>query len=137
MVVQQQVMAWKWLKDQMKHIQDPTLKNAMWAEFKKRAFEEWGYNPDSGFVKLKKGTVEDELTDWEKELVEDINDSIKYGFDTFAEKREKTSQEAKARMNYFIEKGGSLSDLPFRNKTIDKLYFDCIFAEIDRLMEML
>ena len=69
MVNQNRVVAWKWLKDQLKLIGDPILRNALFAELKKRAWEEWGYNPETAYVKKQNTTVE--LDDWEKDFVED------------------------------------------------------------------
>ena len=69
MVNQRQITGWKWLKDQLNKIRDNTLRNAILADFRKRAYKEWGFNPDNGKINTKQ---EIELDDWEKELVEDI-----------------------------------------------------------------
>lgn len=133
--------SWKFLKDCVSKIQDPTLRNVMMAEFRKRAKQDWGFNPDSKYGIAKNESVE--LDDWEKEFVADIEKAIKYEIDTREEKRKKTAKEAHARMMQFIETGGTLADIPddVRSDTVDKLYHDCLMeyghnllAEADRFI---
>ena len=45
-MIQEQVRAWKQLKEMVAKVEDPTLRNAMMAEFRNRAINEWGYCPD-------------------------------------------------------------------------------------------
>lgn len=125
---------WKFLKDCVSKIQDPTLRNVMMAEFRKRAKQDWGFNPDSKYGVAKNESVE--LDDWEKEFVSDIEKAIKYEIDTREEKRKKTAKEAKARMMQFIESGGTLADIPddVRSDTVDKLYHDCLMEYGDNLL---
>lgn len=141
MNIQEQTKAWKFLKDCVSKIQDPTLRNVMMAEFRKRAKQEWGFNPDSKYGIAKNESVQ--LDDWEKEFVADIKDMITFKIDTREEKRKKTSNEAHARMLQFIEQGGCLLDIPedIRTTTIEKLYHDCmqeygdnLFAQADMLL---
>ena len=122
---------WKYIKDQLKLVQDPILKNIMLAEFRKRAVRDWGFDPEG--KSLNKEIV---LDDWEKELVEDINDFKSFGVDNRVEKREKTRKEAKARMKDFISKGGSLKDIPedIRTDNIKKLFYECLFEYGDEIM---
>lgn len=133
--------SWKFLKDCVSKIQDPILRNVMMAEFRKRAKQDWGFNPDSKYGVAKNESVK--LDDWEKEFVADIEKAIKYEIDTREDKRKKTAKEAHARMMQFIETGGTLKEIPddIRSDTIDKLYHDCllehgnnIMAEADRLL---
>ena len=135
MELNERVKAWKWLKSQLELIRDKDLKNAMLAEFRKRAERDWHYNPDTGFIK--KQTNEIQLDDWEKEFVEDIRKSLVYEIDTRVEKRRKTQKEAKARMKDFILKGGNLCEIPedIRTETVKKLYYDCLFEYGDEIME--
>lgn len=135
MNIQEQTKAWKFLKDCVSKIQDPTLRNVMMAEFRKRAKQEWGFNPDSKYGVAKNESVE--LDDWEKEFVADINDMITFKIDTREEKRKKTMKEAKARMMQLIITGGTLSDIPdnIRSNTIDKLYYQCLMEYGDQIMQ--
>lgn len=135
--------SWKFLKDCVSKIQDPTLRNVMMAEFRKRAVHDWGFNPDSKYAVAKNESVQ--LDDWEKEFVADIEKANKYEIDTREEKRKKTAKEAHARMMQFIETGGTLADIPddVRSDTVDKLYHDCLMeygdnllAEADRIIGM-
>lgn len=134
MNIQEQTKVWKFLKDCVSKVVDPTLRNVMMAEFRKRAKQDWGFNPDSKYGVAKNESVE--LDDWEKEFVADINDMITFKIDTREEKRKKTAKEAKARMMQFIESGGTLADIPddVRSDTVDKLYHDCLMEYGDNLL---
>lgn len=126
--------SWKFLKDCVAKVQDPTLRNVMMAEFRKRAVRDWGFNPDSQYGVAKNESVE--LDDWEKEFVADIEKTRKYEIDVRAEKRKKTMRETKARMMQFIETGGTLADIPdyIRSDTVDKLYHDSLIEYGDNLI---
>lgn len=133
--------SWKFLKDCVSKIQDPTLRNVIMAEFRKRAKQDWGFNPDSKYGVAKNEPVK--LDDWEKEFVVDIEKAIKYEIDTREEKRKKTAKEVHARMMQFIETGGTLADIPedIYTDTIIRLYHDCmqeygdnLLAEADRFI---
>lgn len=125
-----QTVAWKWLKEQIKNIKDDVLRNSIMAEFRKRAMEEWGYNPDTGRLPKEQKIIFDE---WEQELVKDIEKAEQYMLDTRKEKRQQTTIEFKNRMRDFITKGGKFSDLPkeLQNEHILKGYLDVIYSEID------
>lgn len=135
MNLQEQTKAWKFLKDCVAKVVDPTLRNVMMAEFRKRAIRDWGFNPDSKYGVAKNESVE--LDDWEKEFVADIEKAIKYEIDTREEKRKKTMKEAKARMMQLIVSGGTLADIPddVRSDTIDKLYYQCLMEYGDQIMQ--
>lgn len=128
-VVQNRVIAWKWLEKQLSLINDKVLRNSIMAEFKKKALDEWGYFPNSGMLAKKDPVV---LDDWEKEFVEDIKKQQEYEVDTRKGKREQTEKEARARMRDYVQNGGKYSDLPddLKNKTIAKLYLDVMLEEI-------
>lgn len=134
MNIQEQTKVWKFLKDCVSRVVDPTLRNVMMAEFRKRAKQDWGFNPDSKYGVAKNESVK--LDDWEKEFVADINDMITFKIDTREEKRKKTMKEAKARMMQFIETGGTLADIPedICTDTIIRLYHDCMQEYGDNLL---
>lgn len=125
---------WKWLKSQVSLVRDEDLRKVMMAEFRKRAYEEWGFDPETTKINSVRKI---ELDDWEKEFVEDIKKAEIYELDTRVEKREKTRKEAKARMKDFISKGGSLKDIPeeIRSNTIEKLFYECLFEYGDEIMK--
>ncbi len=132
MSVSEYVSKWKFLKGQLKLVRDPILRNVMLAEFRKRAIRDWDFDPETS--NLNKNVI---LDDWEKELVEDINDFKSFGVDNRIEKREQTKKEAKARMKDFISRGGSLKDIPddVRSNMIEKLYYECLFEYGDEIMK--
>lgn len=134
MRTQEYAQRWKWLKAQVNLVQDRTLRNAMMAEFRKRALRDWGFDPENGRINTKTESVE--LDQWEQELVDDINDFKSFGYNTRAEKQKKEAKEAKARMLDFISKGGCLKDIPedVRTDTIVKLYYECLNEYGDQLM---
>ena len=137
MVNQKRVVAWKWLKDQLKLIGDPILRNALFAELKKRAWEEWGYNPETAYVKKQNTTVE--LDDWEKDFVEDIKKAEQYQVDTRENKRQQTNVEFRNRMRDYVAKGGKFSDLPeeLQNEHILNGYLDAVFEEMQYCIKTL
>lgn len=118
----QQAQAWKQLKGMVAKVEDPTLRNAMMAEFRKRAIRDWGYCPDDKYSIAKKDTVE--LDDWEKELLKDIQKAELFELDTRAEKREAEQKELEKNMYFFIKDGGSLTDIPpeIRTDTVVDAY---------------
>lgn len=135
-VIQNRVRVWKWLKSQLNLVRDKDLKNAMLAEFRMRAEKEWGYNPDTGYVKKQEDIV---LDDWQKELLDDIEKAIEYEIDTRLGKREQTEKEARVRMLDFIRRGGKYSDLPedLQNEVMLDLYLDVMLEEIKSCIEFL
>lgn len=134
MRTQEYVQRWKWLKAQVNLVQDRTLRNAMMAEFRKRALRDWGFDPENGGINTKTESVV--LNDWEKDFLQDIQDSRVFGFNVRQEKQKKEAKEAKTRMLDFISRGGSLKDIPedVRTDTIVKLYYECLNEYGDQLM---
>jgi len=125
---------WKWLKSQISLIRDDDLRKVIFAELRKRAYENWGFDPETTKINSAKKI---ELDDWEKEFVEDINKAKVYEVDTRIKKREQTKKEAKARMKDFISKGGNLKDIPdnIKSNTIEKLYYECLFEYGNEIMK--
>lgn len=122
----QQAQAWKQLKGMVAKVEDPILRNAMMAEFRKRAIRDWGYCPDDKYSIAKKDTVE--LGDWEKELLKDIQKAELFELDTRAEKRETERKELEKNMYFFIKDGGSLTDIPpeIRTDTVVDAYLRAV-----------
>ena len=120
---------WKWLKSQVALVRDDDLRRVMMAELRKRAYNEWGFDPENTKINT---TQKIELADWEKEFVEDIRKASIYEIDTRKEKREKERAEAKARMKDFVEKGGSWLDFPedLRNQYTAELYLETVLEKI-------
>ena len=123
MTAQNYAQAWKFLKEQTSKVQDPILRNTMMAEFKKRALREWGFNPEDGA--LYQGD-ESDLDPWEKEFVNDINDTVTYGIDTREDKRKETEKQARASMRQMIRNGETIADIPedIRTPHIEKLFLE-------------
>lgn len=119
----QYAQAWKFLKQQLARVQDPILRNTMLAEFRQRALSEWGFDPDNGNLAQDDDIV---LNDWEQGLVQDIELRKVYGVEPRKAKREHEIKEARARIRIFIERGGSLSDIPdeIRTPYITQMYLD-------------
>lgn len=137
----EKIRAWNALKDQISKIYDYKTRGVYYKAFLARACSEWGFNPENPGQQVP--TQSFELDDWEKEFIEDINDTNTFGVDVRKEKREKEIKEAHARMMQFVEQNGKLSDIPDNVCTniIKTLYYDCllkqgdnIMAEVDRLL---
>lgn len=130
----EKIRAWNTLKTHLGSIYDYQTKSVYYKALLARACAEWGFNPDKPGQQLATESVE--LNDWEKEFVEDINDTVVFGIDVRKEKREQTVKEAYNRMLQFIEQGGKISDIPedIRTDTIKKLYYDCLFKHGDNIM---
>lgn len=122
-MINQRVAAWNALIKHLDDVIDPTLRNAIKAEYIKRAINEWGYNPETG--ELPKDN-EIELDGWEKEFLQDIKDSATYQIDTRKEKRKKEAKELRLNMYQFIKSGGTLSEIPpsIRSDYIVKIYLE-------------
>lgn len=134
MNAQNYAQAWKFLKEQTSKVQDPILRNAMMAEFKKRAMNEWGFDPETS--NLSQGTS-DNLTPWQKEFADDIQDTVSYGIDVREEKRQKTLDETRKNMREYVRTGNSLADIPedIRTPYIQRLYFEELFKIGDELCQ--
>ena len=121
----QQAQAWKQLKGMVAKVEDPTLRNTMMAEFRKRAIRDWGYCPDDKYSIAKKDTVE--LDDWEQELLQDIQKAQLFELDLGYIRKEKRAAEEKElqkNMYFFVRDGGSLVDIPeeIRTNTVVDAY---------------
>lgn len=133
-MTQNYAQAWKFLKEQTAKVHDPLLRNAMMAEFRKRALNEWGFNPDNGDLP----TIDDvKKDDWEEEFVEDMAVAEKFNIDTREEKRKKTLDETCACMQQFVNDGHTLSDIPeeLRTPFITDLYLKCLHKQGDVLLQ--
>lgn len=133
-MTQNYTQAWKFLKEQTAKVRDPLLRNAMMAEFRKRALNEWGFDPETGDLP----TIDDvKKDDWEEEFVEDMAVAEKFNIDTREDKRKKTLDETCACMRQFINDGHTLSDIPeeLRTPFITDLYLKCLYRQGDVLLQ--
>ena len=133
-MTQNYAQAWKFLKEQTAKVRDPLLRNAMMAEFRKRALNEWGFDPETGDLP----TIDDvKKDDWEEEFVEDMAVAGKFNIDTREEKRKKTLDETCACMQQFINNGHTLVDIPeeLRTPFITDLYLKCLYRQGDVLLQ--
>lgn len=125
---------WRFLKESVDKIKDPLLRESILATYQQRAIKEWGFCPDKTEHKKKKEEIV--LEPWQQELHDKIQLALEYGV---WDKDEQVMKEAKARMKWFIERGGSLSDLPedLQNKYTTKLYIDALTEDIEILLKNL
>lgn len=133
-LTEQRASAWKFLKSQVATVQDPDLRMAMMAEFRKRALNEWGFNPDNGKLATTENVI---LSDWEREFVADIQKTTQFELDIRKEKRTTETQKAIANMRKFVQDGGQLMDIPddVRTADITAMYFDALRWYGDQLVE--
>lgn len=125
-MIQNYAQAWKFLKEQTAKVRDPLLRNVMMAEFRKRALNEWQFDPESGDLP----TINDiKMDEWEKDFLEDLQITQKFNIDTREEKRKKTLDETRACMQHFVLHGGQLSDIPedILTPKIRDLYYQELF----------
>lgn len=122
--------AWKFLEEKIGKIPDEVLRNAFFGEYARRAEEEWGFCPSGKKIPAKK---EIELEDWQKDFLEEMDVGLKYGV---VVKNEEIRKENFCAMMAFVRKGGSLSDIPERerNSYVDGLYYECLKKYGDDLM---
>jgi hypothetical protein len=123
-MIQEQVRAWKQLKEMVAKVEDPTLRNAMMAEFRNRAINEWGYCPDDRNAARNDIPV---LDSWERDLLDDIKKAQTFGLDINYIRKDKHAVEQKElekNMYFFIKDGGSLADIPpeIRTDTVVDAY---------------
>ena len=133
-MTQNYAQAWKFLKEQTAKVRDPLLRNAMMAEFRTRALNEWGFDPETGDLPTINDVKKD---DWEEEFVEDMAVAEKFNIDTREEKRKKTLDETCACMQQFINNGHTLVDIPeeLRTPFITNLYLKCLYRQGDVLLQ--
>ncbi len=133
-LTEQRASAWKFLKSQVAKVQDPDLRMAMMAEFRKRALNEWGFNPDNGKLATTENVI---LSDWEREFVADIQKTTQFELDIRKEKRESERRAIIANMRKFVQDGGQLMDIPddVRTDDITAMYFDAVRWYGGRLVE--
>lgn len=124
-MIQEQVRAWKQLKEMVAKVEDPTLRNAMMAEFRNRAINEWGYCPDDRNAARKDIPA---LDSWERDLLDDIKKAQTFGVDTRAKKREAERKELEKNMYFFVKDGGALTDIPpeIRTDTVVDAYLRAV-----------
>ena len=133
----EKLRAWKQLKELVARIYDPKTRQMYYRALLARATNEWGFNPEKpsdtnlNFEYL-------ELDDWEKEFVEDIKDSITFGFNVRKQKQSREYIETRRNMRDFIRKGGMLKDIPDDLKTpeIINIYIKEILFECDEVLEL-
>lgn len=122
-MIQDKIKSWQLLKKQLAQLQDPCLKKAYMLEFRKRALNDWGFDPETS----KFATKDDiQFDDVEKEIIKAINAYNDFGVKTKRELSTKEVDKAKTNMYFFIKSGGTLVDLPedLRNSEfIQNLYF--------------
>lgn len=133
-LTQQHTQAWKFIKSQVAKVQDPDLRMAMMAEFRKRALNEWGFNPENGKLATNDDVM---LTDWEKGFAGDIQKTVSFELDVREPKRKAELHEAQCRMRLFVENGGCLMDIPeeIRTPFITDLFYETVHWYGDQLME--
>lgn len=126
--------SWKFLKENLSKITDRVLRNVMTGEFRKRAIAEWGFDPETGEISCGLDYL---LDDWEKEFINDINDTLTYGIDTREDKRKETEKQARASMRQMIRNGESLEDIPedIRTPHIEKLFLSEMLNYADELIK--
>lgn len=131
-MIQNYAQAWKFLKEQTARVRDPILRNVMIAEFRKRALNEWGFDPETTNISTDSDIS---LTDWEQDFVQDIQDTISYGLDVREEKRKKEETELRGNLRLMIINGETLADIPddIRTPHIEKIYLEELYKYGDEL----
>ena len=132
----EKIRTWNALKEEINKIYDYKTKALYHKALLVRAYSEWGFNPENPQQQIQPESVE--LDGWEKELVEDIHDSIVFGIDVRAEKRQKTDLECKSQMLSFYREGGRWQDIPeqIRCESLKNLYNECCNKDHDELMQL-
>lgn len=132
----EKIRAWSTLKQELSKIYDYNTRVVYYKAFLARACNEWGFNPDKPG---QQPTIESvELDDWEKEFVEDINDTIVFGIDVRKEKRQKELDLCHKNMRKFIRKGNTIKNIPnnLLSPDIVKIYVEELLHEGDELLEL-
>lgn len=126
--------AWKLILNHLEKIQDTTFRNILLATFRRRAIQEWGFDPETSYI-AKDSDVK--LDDWEKEFLLAINDAAAYGINPRTEEQKATKALALASMTDFIRHGGTLTQIPedILTQNIIDLYFEALHNETTRLCQ--
>lgn len=133
----EKLRAWKQLKEMVAKIYDPKTRQMYYRALLARATNEWGFNPEKP-SDTKPNFEYLELDDWEKEFVEDIKDSITFGFNVRKQKQNREYIETRKNMREFIRKGGTLKDIPddIRTPHIVNIYMKELLFEGDEILEL-
>lgn len=130
----ERIKMWEYLKTETSKIYDPQTRSLYYRAFLSRCIDEWGFNPENPASGQKSTLIVD---DWEKEFVDDINDTITYGIDTRGDKRKETEKQARASMRQMIRNGETLDDIPedIRTPHIEKLFLSEMLNYADELIK--
>ena len=122
----EKIKIWENIKTEIAKIHDQKTRSIYYRGLLARAMNTWGFNPEKPTHGQKNSVIVD---DWEKEYLEDLQESISYGLDTREEKRKKTLDETRKNMRNFVRAGNKLEDIPkeIRTKHICNLYFEELF----------
>ena len=126
------LQVWDFIKQNLAKITDWKARKNIHDTLLLKAKNEWGFNPENVSEHVEPDP-ECFFADWEKEFVQDIHDSIIFGFDVGAEKRAQENKRALSKMKNYIVQGGTYETLPenLQNKTIRKLYLDALLSIAD------
>lgn len=132
----EKIRVWNTLKQEIHKIYDYDTRMMYYKAFLARAYNEWGFNPEKPGCLPPTESIE--LDDWEKEFVEDINDTIIFGIDVRKEKRQKELELCHKNMREFIQKGNTITDIPsdLLSRDIIKIYVQELLHEGDELLEL-
>lgn len=132
----EKIRVWHALKDQIGKIYDYKTRSVYYKAFLARACSQWGFNPEKPGQPIQNESVE--LDDWEKEFVEDIKDSITFGFNVRKQKQNREFIETRRNMREFIQQGGTLKDIPenIKSKNIVDIYVKELLFEGAEILEL-
>jgi len=129
----QKLRLWEHLKkDFLQNIKDTNTRKLYYKTLLIKATKEFGFNPENGNIQTQGNP---ELTDWENDFVQDIQDTISYGLDVREDKRKEQEKQTRQNMREFILSGGELKDIPddIRTHRIIDIYLDEMFKIGDNL----
>jgi len=130
----EKIKTWETLKAEINKIHDPKTKNLYHRAFLARAIDTWGFNPENPASVQKNAPSVD---DWDEEFVQDIQDSISYGFDTREEKRKKTVDKTRSNIKNMLRSGYTIKDIPdeIRTPYIEKRFWEMTDEYTQELMQ--
>lgn len=132
----EKIRTWNALKEMLRKIHDYKTRNIYYKALLARACAEWGFNPEKPGQQVPTQNIK--LDDWEKEFVEDINDSITFGFNVRKQKQSRMFVETRRNMRDFVRHGGTLKDIPddIRTPFIVDLYVQELIFNGEELLEL-
>lgn len=133
----EKIRAWDWLKKGISKIYDLKTRQMYYKAFLARAIGDYGFNPENPAYGQKNNVYVD-LDDWGKGFVEDITDSITFGFNVRKHKQEQEFIFLRRNLRQMVRNFEELSSVPedVINWSLQKQYITELINECEDTIDL-